>query len=124
VRRLHRGDDSILRRAREVGGRDDLTRAVSLLAASDQIRDRLFTFYSWCADADIPELTRLATTVQAWWPQIEAFLHTRVTNAATEGTNHLIKDAARVAFGFRNLDNQRRRVRFACTRRHRLATAA
>ena len=56
--------------------------------------------------------------------EIEAFLRTRVTNAATEGTNHLIKDAARIAFGFRNLDNQRRRVRFACTRRHRLATAA
>ncbi len=42
-----------------------------------------------------------------------------VTNAATEGTNHLIKDAARCAFGFRNLANQRRRVRWACTRRQR-----
>jgi transposase len=88
------------------------------------VAPRLFRFYAWCTDADIPELTRLASTVQTWWPEIEALLHTRVTNAATEGTNHLIKDAARVAFGFRNLDNQRRRVRFACTRRHRLATAS
>jgi transposase len=50
-----------------------------------------------------------------------AFLHTGLTNAATEGTNRRIKDAARVAYGFRNLDNQHRRVRFACTHRQRLA---
>ena len=93
-------------------------------AVRSDVAHRLFRFYAWCADAEIPELTRLASTVATWWPEIEAFLRTRVTNAATEGTNHLIKDAARVAFGFRNLDNQRRRVRFACTRRHRLATAA
>ena len=74
--------------------------------------------------SDIPEVERLAATIDAWWPEVLGILETGVTNAATEGTNHLIKDAARIAFGFRNLDNQRRRVRFACTRRHRLATAA
>ena len=42
----------------------------------------------------------------------------------TEGTNRLIKDAARIAFGFRNLDNQRRRVRFLCTRQSRRTTSA
>jgi len=31
------------------------------------------------------------------------FRETRITNAGTEGTNRLIKDAARIAFGFRNL---------------------
>jgi transposase len=34
-----------------------------------------------------------------------------------------VKTAARTAHGFRNLDNQRRRVRFACTRRNRRVTA-
>ena len=144
-RRLLRGQERLTEKAftRMWNGlidHDDTGQVLSAWIAKEQLRTllatarrgaersdvahRLFRFYTWCADADIPELTRLATTVQAWWPQIEAFLHTRVTNAATEGTNHLIKDAARVAFGFRNLDNQRRRVRFACTRRHRLATAA
>ena len=87
------------------------------------IAHRLDCFYSWCAGAgaDIPELQRLAKTIDAWWPQILAFLQTGITNAKTEGGNHLIKDAARVAFGFRNLENQRRRVRWACTRRQRLA---
>lgn len=60
----------------------------------------------------------------AWWPEILGFLQTRITNAGTEGTNRLIKDAARTAFGFRNLDNQRRRVRFNCTRRSRRSTGA
>ncbi|MFI7057655.1 transposase [Streptosporangium canum] len=51
-----------------------------------------------------------------------AFIITGITNARTEGTNRLIKDAARVAFGFRNLDNKRRRVRLACT--HQTINAA
>jgi len=93
-------------------------------AVQSHVAHRLTRFYAWCAGSNIAEQTRLAGTIDAWWPQIEAFLQTGVTNAATEGTHHLIKDAARVAFGFRNLDNQRRRVRIACTRRQRLATAA
>lgn len=72
----------------------------------------------------MPETTRLAETVDAWWPETLAFLETGITNAGTEGTNHRVKDAARVAFGFRNLDNQRRRVRFHCTRQSRRTTGA
>ncbi len=53
----------------------------------------------------------------------EAWL-SRITNAGTEGTNRMVKNAARIAFGFRNLDNQRRRVRFHCTRRLRRTTSA
>jgi transposase len=79
------------------------------------ISHRLFRFFSWCAGSQIPELLTLAETIQAWWPETLAFITTRVTNARTEGTNRLIKDAARVAFGFRNLTNQRRRVRLHCT---------
>jgi transposase len=67
-----------------------------------QISQRLWAFYRWCADTDIAELHRLATTVQAWWPQIEAFIHTGMTNAASEGVNRLIKLEARNAFGSRN----------------------
>jgi transposase len=91
----------------------------------NDIANHQHRFYAWCAGpaGHIPEVQRLAGTVQAWWPEILGFLETGVTNAATEGTNHLIKDAARVAFGFRNLDNQRRRVRWACTHRQRQTMA-
>ena len=84
-----------------------------------EIRDRLWAFYQWCADAQIPELTTLAETIETWWPAIEVFLTTGITNARTEGTNRLIKQVKRAACGFRNRDNYRRRVRLHCTRHTR-----
>ncbi len=104
------------------GGRALIDRELYLLAlarthaARSEISSRLFAFYDWCARADVPEVTTLAKTIEAWWPQILAFIDTGITNAATEANNQLIKDAARIAFGFRNLDNQRRRVRLHCKR--------
>jgi transposase len=97
-----------------------------LLAATDRhtIAARLHRFHQTVLTADLPEATRLAETVDAWWPEILGFLDTRITNAGTEGTNRMVKDAARIAFGFRNLDHQRRRVRFHCTRRSRRTTSA
>lgn len=71
----------------------------------------------------LPELERLAGTIKAWWPEVLGFLQTGVTNAGTEATYRTVKTAARTACGFRNLDNQRRRVRFACSRQQRRATA-
>jgi len=88
-----------------------------------EIRDRLWTFYRWCADAQIPELTTLAETLETWWPAVEVFLTTGLTNARTEGTNRLIKQVKRAACGFRNRDNYRRRVRLHCTRRTRRLSA-
>ena len=88
-------------------------------ADNAEIRTRLYRFYSWCADAKIPELTRLATTIETWWPAILAFLHTGLTNARTEGYNRLVKQVKRVACGFRNTENSRRRIRFHCTRAQR-----
>jgi transposase len=84
---------------------------------------RLWAFYSWCADADVPELTTLAETIETWWPAIEVFLTTGLTNARTEGTNRLIKQVKRAACGFRNRDNYRRRVRLHCTRQTRRLSA-
>ncbi len=55
--------------------------------------------------------------IDGWWPQILAFLTTSHTNAGTEGTNRMIKDDARIAFGFSNLQSQRRRVRYQAMRR-------
>ena len=81
-----------------------------------QISHHLGIFYQWCADTDIPELHQLARTIQAWWPQIEAFILTGITNAASEGINRLIKLEARNAFGFRNPTNQRLRSRCATIR--------
>jgi transposase len=70
-------------------------------------------------DSGLPELQRLATTVETWWPQILAFTHTGITNAGSEGTNRVIKTIARDAYGFRNPESQRLRTRCGTTRRAR-----
>jgi transposase len=88
-------------------------------AAPHVIRARLHDFYAWCANTDIPEVHRLAGTIDAWWPETLRFLKTGLTNARTEGINRLVKDVGRRACGFRNPRNHRRRVRLICTRRRR-----
>jgi len=64
-----------------------------------EIRPRLERFYRLAAEADVPELTRLATTLETWWPAIQAYLALRITNARPEGYNRKIKQIKRVACG-------------------------
>jgi Transposase len=81
------------------------------------VRDRLSAFYDWCAcNDDIPELLSLARTVSRWEDQIVCAVLIGVTNATSESLNRLAKLETRLAYGFRNPANQRRRVRIACTR--------
>ena len=74
---------------------------------------------------DIPELTSLARTVSRWEDETVTAVLTGVTNATSESLNRIAKLEARMAYGFRSPENQRRRVRIACTRgtRRRSPTA-
>ena len=103
-------------------------RAVLALAGTNPerhvIRTRLDSFYRQAAATGAPEAHRLAATVEAWWPAIEAGLLTGHSNSRSEGYNRLAKHQGRNAFGFRNPVNQRRRIRYACTRQYRRASAA
>ncbi len=78
-------------------------------------RHRLHRFLTWCVDSQIPELLTLAATVDDWWPEINAFVQTGITNARTEGYNRLVKQVKRVSCGFRNREHSARRIRFHCT---------
>lgn len=97
----------------------DLLALARTHSARETIARLLHRFYARCAASDLLELRRLATTIETWWPEILAFLHTGITNAGSEGTNRVIKTVARDAYGFRNPENQRLRTRTATTRRHR-----
>lgn len=90
----------------------------------DQIRERLWAFYTQAASSTSPEVHRLAATIETWWPAVEAAITTGYSNARSEGYNRLAKHQGRNAFGFRNVHNQRRRIRWACTRQRRRASAA
>jgi transposase len=79
-----------------------------LLAESEpaKIRRRLADFY----DAELPEATRLAETIQTWWPAILVALTEDASNARTEGFNRIIKQTKRVGCGYRNMINYQRRI--------------
>ncbi|MER7960197.1 transposase, partial [Streptomyces sp. NPDC096030] len=40
---------------------------------------------TWCADSDTPEVTKLAATVDRWWPETAASIETGHHNAKSEG---------------------------------------
>ena len=112
-----------LARLRQILAHDDPTNEIGaawgckellrqLLAETDpqRIRHRLWRFYDACARAETDETTRLATTIETWWPAIAVALTEQVTNARTEGFNRIIKQVKRVGCGFRNMDNYQRRI--------------
>jgi transposase len=74
--------------------------------------------YAWltrCADAEVPELERLARTIDSWRPELLAYFDTdRISNGPTEAINLLIKKIKRVGHGFRNFDNYRLRLLLHC----------
>ena len=77
----------------------------------EQISNARYRFGAWCAlFANVPEIVTLAETIEAWWPEIEAFLRLNITNARTEGSNRTIKQIKRVGCGFANQTNYQRRI--------------
>ena len=99
---------------REVYAADDL----------DEARSRLAAFYDWCADAEVPELTRLARTIRAWQAEVLAYHTTGLSNGPTEAVNLLIEKVRRVGHGFRNFDNYRLRLLLRCGVRWQTRPAA
>jgi transposase len=76
---------------------------------------QLHRWMTHCADADIPELRRLASTIDAWRAELLAYFDTGgVSNGPTEAMNALIKKIKRVGHGFRNFDNYRLRLLLHC----------
>jgi transposase len=91
-------------------GVKELLRQLLAAPTPHDARHRLHRFYEAVLAADMPETTRLAETIDQWWPEIEAFLRLRVTNARTEGSNRIIKQIKRVGCGYRNQANYARRI--------------
>ena len=76
---------------------------------------RLIVFFQHAADADVPELTRLAHTVDRWRDEILAFHTTSgASNGPTEAVNLLIEKIRRLGHGYRNFTNYRRRLLLGC----------
>jgi transposase len=78
-------------------------------------RRRLHDVLQRCVFSDVPELLRLARTLDAWREELLAYFTTGgVSNGPTEAINLLIKRIKRVGFGFRNFRNYRLRLLLHC----------
>ncbi len=76
---------------------------------------RLHRWLTFCADSEVPELHRLARTIDSWRQELLAYFDTGgVTLRPTEAVNLLIKKVKRSGHGFRNLNNYRLRLLLHC----------
>jgi transposase len=81
----------------------------------DRAERRLLRWFTDVAEHEIPELVRLARTLDAWRPELLAYFDTAgVSNGPTEAINGLIKKVKRVGHGYRNFNNYRLRLLLHC----------
>jgi transposase len=81
----------------------------------DRAERRLLRWFTTIADHQIPELVRLARTLDAWRTELLAYFDTGgVSNGPTEAVNGLIKKVKRVGHGYRNFANYRLRLLLHC----------
>ncbi len=89
----------------------ELLREVYAARDETHARRRLIVFFQHCADAEVPELARLARTIDRWSPEVLAYHHTgRASNGRVENVHMLTEKIRRNAHGFTNHHNYRRRL--------------
>jgi transposase len=103
----------------------ELLRETFIAGSVFDARRRLTVFYNQCHTSEVPELERLGRTIARWETPILRWHRTGLTNAATEGTNLIVKNIKRLGFGFRNFENYRLRLLLRCGapwQHHRVAS--
>lgn len=89
----------------------ELLRDVYSAVDEAHARRLMISLYVHCADADVPELARLARTVSRWAEEVFAYHRTgRASNARVENTHMLAEKIRRNAHGFTNHTHYRRRL--------------
>jgi transposase len=66
------------------------------------------------AQSQLKPIKTLSETLTKWKSEILNYFTTKLTNARTEGFNNLAKLVQRRAFGFKNFENYRLRLLYAC----------
>jgi transposase len=90
------------------------------LAGTSPDRARIFNaltaFYRHCADSGIHQLRRLVGPSTLGGPRSSRARAPGISNGRTAGYHRIVKHIGRTEFGFRNTENHKRCMRFACTR--------
>lgn len=89
----------------------ELLREVFAARDAAHARRRLIVFFQHCADTEVPELLRLAGTIDRWADLVIAYHHTgRASNGRVENIHMLAEKIRRNAHGFTNHHHYRRRL--------------
>lgn len=67
-------------------------------------------FYGYVAEAEVPELTRLATTISRWEQEVLNYHVTGISTGPVEAQNLVTEKIRRIAHGMRNFENYRLRL--------------
>lgn len=62
----------------------------------------------------VPELKSLRKTLLNWLNEILNYFESKLTNARTEGFNNVAKQVQKRAYGFKNFNNYRLKLLYAC----------
>lgn len=73
-------------------------------------RKRLTKLTDAMALSTLPEIQTLRRTLVSWHSQIVNYFENKITNGKTEGFNRVAKLVQRNAYGYKNIDNYRRRL--------------
>jgi hypothetical protein len=88
----------------------ELLREMYAAKSLHSARWNLVAFYQHAAEADVPELTRLAKTVSTWETEILNYHVTGISNGPTEAQNLIAEKLRRIGHGMRNFENYRLRL--------------
>lgn len=62
----------------------------------------------------VPELQSLRKTLMSWMTEILNYFENKLTNARTEGFNNVAKQVQKRAYGYKNFNNYRLKLLYAC----------
>ena len=62
----------------------------------------------------VPELKSLRKTIMNWMDEILNYFENKLTNARTEGFNNVAKQVQKRAYGYKNFNNYRLKLLYAC----------
>ncbi len=88
----------------------ELLREVYFARSLRQAHWHLVRFYGYAAEAEVPELTRLATTISRWEQEVLSFHVTGISTGPVEAQNLVTEKIRRIGHGFRNFENYRLRL--------------
>ena len=71
--------------------------------------------YLATAKRSLPSVVTLGETLDGWKDEIACMWRFTKNNGITEGFHNKMETISRVAYGFRNFENYRRRVKVLCS---------